>query len=422
MPGFWRALLGREKASQTASVYVQQTSRPHPTPHDFRNFAREAYQLNIIAYRCIALIAESAASVPWTLYRGDDEVEQNELMQRLARPNAMQSGVDWLTEVYSYDLLAGNSYIEQVRAGRSFELYAPRPDRMTIVPGPMGWPSQYVYKVGQKETRFDVDPLTGRSHILHLKHFNPLDDWYGQSPLAAAAYAVDQHNAGSLWNLGLLQNSGRPSGALQYSPREGSESMPDDQFHRLKAEIDEGKGAKGNPGRPMLLDGGLKWVQMALTQADMDWLQGLDKAASYIAQAFNVPEQLVGVPGQQTYSNYREARLALYEDAVLPLVNRYAHALTEWLVRPLLGDQYRLGYDDDNIPALAVRKESQWDRVGKANFLTMNEKRAALGYKPVDGGDVILVGAGQLPLTFAADPPDLTMDVEKAAQLAYGRG
>jgi HK97 family phage portal protein len=344
----------------------------------------------------------------------------------------MQDGVSWRQVLYSYDLLAGNAYLEKAQAGSTIELYTHRPDRMRIVPGATGWPEAYEYRIKGRTYRWEVDPISGASMILHMKHFNPLDDWYGQPPLEAAAYDVDQHNASRKWNLSLLQNGARPSGALVYRPDDGENVLPEEEFNRLKSQLED-QGAR-KAGKPLLLDGGLDWVQMMLSQTDMDWLGGLDKAASYIAQAFNVPEQLVGVPGQQTYNNYKEARQALYEDAVLPLAQRYAAALTEWLVQPELGERYYLSINEDEIPALAGRKEQQFERLNTTKFLTINEKREAIGYPPVEGGDVLFVGASELPLSFAAEPPsigvsedepadepeDTELSVEQAARAAYG--
>ncbi len=409
MPGFWRALLGRgraEKESRTGQVVsVWNVGQAQSTPRDYESFAREAYQRNIVAYRCISLIAEAASNIPWVLYRGDAEVSSHWLLDVLDKPNPMQDRIAFLEALYSFDLLAGNSYTESVIAGRSGELYALRPDRMRVVPGPNGFPMRYEYRVNGRTVPFDIEP--GKAPpVLHMKRFNPLDDYYGQAPIEAAGYSVDQHNEGSKWNLSLLQNGMRPSGALQYEPKEGDQNLTDDQYRMLKNELDEQGSSKA--GRPLLLDGGLKWVQTMLSQHDSDWLSMLDKTASQIAQAYNVPEQLVGVPGQQTYNNYREARLALYEDAVIPLAQRYASAFTEWLVQPLVGPQFRLAINEDDIPALAPRKEMQFDRLDGATFLTTNEKREALGYEPIEGGDTLMVPAGNLPLSFASEPPDLT--------------
>ncbi|MEE4384172.1 MAG: phage portal protein [Pseudomonadales bacterium] len=423
--GFWSALLGRVapevKESRTGPVVsMWNVGRPVHTPRDYESFAKEGYERNIVVYRCISLIAESVATIPWRLYRGDREVVDHPVLEILERPNPLQSRTEFLEASASYDLLAGNLYWERAVAGRSAELYVLRPDRMKVIPGPRGWPEAFQYAAGGRKVRYEVD-LDGTSDVLHLKRFHPRNDWYGMSPLEAAAYAADQHNAAGKWNLGLLQNGARPSGALKYSPREGDQPhMPEDQFRRLRATLDE-QGAKSNrTGRPLLLEGQLEWVQMMLSALEMDWIGGIKLSASQIAQAFQVPEQLVGVEGQQTYNNWREARLALYEDAVMPLARKLAEALTHWFLVPFVGEGYELVVDDDDVPALAVRKELQWDRVGNAPFLTINEKREALGYEPIDGGDTLFVPAGQLPVDFVADPPEL-VPTERAAEAAYGR-
>ncbi len=93
-------------------------------------------------------------------------------------------------------------------------------------------------------------------------------------------------------------------------------------------------------------------------------------------------------PGDNTYSNYREANLALWRQTILPLVARTAQSLTRWLA-PRFGENLRIGYDADAAEALALERESVWDRLNAAQFLTLNEKRAAAGYSPREGGDVL---------------------------------
>lgn len=40
---------------------------------------------------------------------------------------------------------------------------------------------------------------------------------------------------------------------------------------------------------------------------------------------------LLGIPGDNTYSNYQEASRAFWRQTVLPLVNRTARAFSTWL-------------------------------------------------------------------------------------------
>ena len=122
--------------------------------------------------------------------------------------------------------------------------------------------------------------------------FNPLDDYYGLSPLEAAAVAVDTHNAAAKWNKALLDNAARPSGALVYAGPEGA-VMSDAQFERLKKELSDQYQGTANAGRPLLLEGGLDWKAMSLSPKDMDFMEAKHSAAREIALAFGVPPMLL---------------------------------------------------------------------------------------------------------------------------------
>jgi HK97 family phage portal protein len=119
----------------------------------------------------------------------------------------------------------------------------------------------------------------------------------------------------------------------------------------------------------------------------MDFLEAKHTAAREIALAFGVPPMLLGIPGDNTYSNYQEANRVFWRGTVLPLASRVGASLTHWLA-PVFGD-VRLVVDTDDAPALAKDRAAFWEQVGKAAFLTVNEKREAIGYSPVEGGDRI---------------------------------
>jgi hypothetical protein len=216
--------------------------------------------------------------------------------------------------------------------------------------------------------------------ILHLTLFNPLDDHYGMSPLEAAQASLDVHNAASAWNKALLDNAARPSGALVYSAAGGN--LSDEQFERLKAELEAHYQGAANAGRPLLLEGGLDWKGLSLSPKDMDFVEAKHIAAREIALSFGVPPMLLGIPGDNTYSNYAEANRAFYRQTVVPLISRIAAALGNWLGESF-GGNLRLAPDLDEVPALSIEREALWKRVGEASFLTDDEKRAAAGYEPL---------------------------------------
>lgn len=366
------------KASRTGPlIALHREGRPVWTPRDYAALAREGYQRNPVAYRSVRLIAESAASVPWLLYQGGAERTVHPLLDLLARPNPRQAGPEFLEAVYGHLMVAGNAYIEIVSVdGVPRELHALRPDRVKVVPGPEGWPEAWDYTVGERTVRFRVEPGMLRP-ILHLTLFHPLDDHYGMAPLEAAQVCLDVHNAATGWAKALLDNSARPSGALVYQAGEGN--LTDDQFARLKQELEEGFQGARNAGRPLLLEGGLDWKAMGYSPKDMDFLEGKREAAREIALAFGVPPMILGIPGDNTYSNYQEANRAFWRSTLLPLVGRTAASLSAWLGSAFAEDLV-LGVDTDQIDALASERDQLWKRVGEASFLTDDEKRLAVGY------------------------------------------
>ena len=342
---------------------------------------------NAVAYACIHKIASAAASVPWLLYDGATELESHPLLTLLAQPNPQEDSASLFERWYAFLQCAGNAYLEAVTLdGSPRELHVLRPDRMTVVPGARGWPAAYDYTIDARANRITRD-ASGFLPVLHLALFHPLDDYYGLSPLAVAGMAVEVHNAGAAWSKALLDNAARPSGALIYKGPDAAPGLSEEQFARLKRELEDAYQGSANAGRPMVLEGGLDWKAMSYAPSDMDFAATRSQAAREIALAFGVPPMLLGIPGDNTYSNYREANLSFWRQTVLPLVARTSAALTRWLA-PRFGDGLRLGFDADAVDALAEARQLLWDKLTAADFLTVNEKRAAAGYSPIEGGDM----------------------------------
>ncbi|WP_407047991.1 phage portal protein [Methyloraptor flagellatus] len=375
------AVQAEQKSSRVGPlIALQGQGRPLWSPRDYAGLAREGYARNPIVFRAVRMVCEAAASVPLLLYEDDRELTVHPLLDLIARPNPHECGRDLIEGVLGHLLVSGNAYVERVDIdGVPRELYRLRPDRMKLVPGPDGWPEAYEYSVNGRSVRFAVDG-EAPSPILHLKQFHPLDDQYGFAPIEAAQVSLDVHNQASAWAKALLDNSARPSGALVYQAKDGG-NLSDEQFSRLKKELEDGFQGASNAGRPLLLEGGLDWKAMGYSPKDMDFIEAKREAAREIALAFGVPPMLLGIPGDNTYSNYAEANRAFWRLTVLPLVARTTEALTGWL-GPAFGARLRLGWDVDAIEALADERSALWKRLGEATFLDEDEKRLAVGYSP----------------------------------------
>ena len=378
----------------------------------YDDLATDGYSENAIVYRCINEISNNASRVKINLFRGDQELDNHPLLDLLYNPSPTMSQVEWFQALYSYLLISGNNYILSVGGDNTppTELYNLRPDRMKIRSGTRAMPVAYDYMLkGQIVESYIVDQSTGASKVKHIKLFNPLDDYYGMSPMQASSVDIDQHNLANKHNVNLLQNGARPSGAVIFNPKDetgGHVQLSDVQRNQLMNDVNQRFSGTGNAGKPMLLEGDFEWKEMGLSPKDMDFIQLKNMSAKDIALVYGVPSQLIGIPDSQTYSNFAEAKLALYNETIIPLLDRIQGDLNEWLV-PMFNEQgLELRYDIDSIPAMAEQRKRVFESVSagvKDGILTRNEAREQLGYEPIEGADSLLVSANLMPLNLADD-------------------
>jgi HK97 family phage portal protein len=363
---------GRKAALEPARPFLQRMPwlGAAGPPASYEAQVREAYLGNAVAQRCVRLVAEAVGSV----------TVDAEFREAPAPPPAARLVSAQLLETAAMHLLLhGNAFVHIAHdpAGMPARLFALRPERVKVEASGDGWPAAYLYKAGQSARRYAAaDPL-GRAELVHVRFDHPLDDHYGLGCLGAAAPAVAVHNAAARWNRALLDNAARPSGALVYDAGDGSVLAPA-QFERLKAEMAEQFSGSANAGRPMLLEGGLKWQAMGLSPADMDFVEVKAAAAREIALAFGVPPMLVGLPGDSAYANYREAVRSLWRLTVLPMAGRILDSLAEGLAGWWPGLSFAV--DVDQVSALHADRAELWAQVSAADFLSVEEKREMLGF------------------------------------------
>ena len=359
----------------------------------YTQLALEGYKKNVIAFRCISLIARGVSSLPWFTRVNDKEVDKHALTKLMAQPNPTQGGAIFVEALMSYWLISGNSYTRAIGpdTGPPTELWNLRPD-LTRVVGVNGIPVGYAYRTAAGERMFPFDmSKVKNSEILHVKSFNPLDSFYGMSRLEAAAAAIDQHNAAGDWNYSLLRNGASPSGIMTYTAKEGMPSMlSPSEYDQIAEQIQEGHKGPKRAGKMMFLNGNLAYQQTSLSPKDMDFLNAKNTSARDVAAAYNIPPMMVGIVGDATFANYAEARLAAWEDEILIDAIMLRAELNRWLA-PKFGPNVMVDFDADNVPALATRSQILWEKLSKATFLTIDEKREAAGYDPLpEGGDVVL--------------------------------
>lgn len=347
---FQAFLVGNPNASWMGSSYEQ--------------FCTEGYIKNVIAYRCIAIVARSASfiSLKCGLKNNDGifiEDTNHAVIHLLTRPNIYESYYDIMEKIYSYKLIWGNVFlrITSDHCGMPNKLECLRPDRVIVLSNDNGEIIGYRYKNKKQKEDYFINE-NGFCEIIHIKSFNPMNDFYGLSAMESAKYAIDQHNESAKYTKSLLQNSARPSGALIVNATEYNNGgrLTDEQFAKLRDQLYTTHTGTQNNGRPLILEGGLDWKEMSISPKDMDFIETKHSAAREIALAFGVPPQLLGIPGDNTYSNMSEARLSLWEQTIIPLIQDVSKTLERAFGNFLCDSDLIMEFDRSQIADISMKK------------------------------------------------------------------
>ncbi len=412
-------LLSRKSATAAAMV-LYRTGQAAPRVTDPRTLAKEGYQRNPDVLSAITQFTTIAKGIEWGLLRVSrramvkgwtpqrvrlslaqaghlgggkayarkqrllikekvlEPVPEHVLLDLLAQPNPLQDWTDFIEALGGSYKLAGNSFLDMVgpddpRKPPS-ELWLMRPDLTKIIVGDREMPiREYRYGTGVGEPR-------PPERVIHFKTWHPTDDFWGMPPLLAAARRIDWSNAAEDWNLSLMRNGGQRAGALKVE-----HELSEPQRKDLKEWVDTEYMGVDNVGRPLLLEGGMDWMQIAMTPEEASWLAGSEASTRKIAHVLNWPSILLGDSSDRTYSNYQEARKAGILDAVLPFLDMVRNKLNTRLV-PRFGDDLLLTYITDDIEELQEDRDKLWARLDASVELTFDEKRIAKGYPELEGG------------------------------------
>lgn len=413
----WRALAFWKKQRYSAIQQALLLNSATWSSWNFTVFMNEGYRDNNTVRACITHIVLAAQECPIIVKDQNGEVvARSKLLDIINAPNPAQDWKAFLETAIVYHH-GGEAPIWFNGIGPRQELMVLRPDWLELEENPAtGLPNMW---------RYAPDSGNGlnipAADMFNWKAFSPLNRWRGLSPLWAAGYAIDTLNEYNKSNKALLENGVTPSGVLYTDG-----NLEDHVFKRLQDSFDDKYVGSDKKGKPMLLEGGLKWQQLGLSPKDMDFIAGTLAKKQDICETLGVPPQILGIPGSQTFANYMEARAALYEDTVIPMLNSFLSGISRTLKDKAREPGNYLCVDVERVPALESRRAERNKVVDGLKSLKVNEKREAMGYVSDPDGDVILVNASEVPLgmagidNLAGTLPDAN-NPKAASALAYGK-
>lgn len=423
-------------------------------PDNDDTYVKQGYGRNSTVYSLVNIITRAATTIPFQVYEKKNEndlkrykaitsntldnnsiyqakklqkhalieLQHTELHELLNRPNPAQSYNSWLTELVAFGKLTGNRYIYGLgpdtgaNVGRYTELYALPSQIVEIVSGGLMQP------VKEYRIEYNGNYSMPAEDVLHIKDFNPYYDGtgshlYGQSPLAAGLRTLTANNEAVTTGVKYLQNQ-TARGLLMADEGDLNEV----QAQQLKDKFRQQYQGSGNAGDVIITPKKLSWVNFGLNASDVSLIEQYNASIKDLCNIYGVPVQLLNNTEATTYNNMKEAKKALYQNAVIPELIKLRDELNRWLT-PKFGDNLFIDFDFTSIPELQEENDKVVDQLNKAWWLTPNEKRAVMNYgvdEDTPALDDYYVPSNLLPIDNSdVDFPDPVppMDVEEQKKL-----
>lgn len=346
-------------------------------------------------YACVQARSEDVGNINIKVLKNGEEVESGELIDLLYKVNPYMTKKELFSGTQAFLDLEGNAFWFLARDGQGQgkvrEIYLLRPDRVRVVQSkenPLEV-SGYVYvqKDGQK-VPFD------KNQVLHFKNFNPNAEHpfphRGMGVVEAAIWSIDTDNETRQWNYSFFKNSARPSGII-----EKDTAIDEDEFKRVKAQIEQAYQGSQNAHKTMFLTDGMKWKDVGVTQRDMDFVEQRRFGRDEILAMFRVPKSVIGIVEDVNRANAEASDYVFASRTVKPLMENIISYLNEFLV-PEFGDNLELSYEDPVPEARDIIVNEYVQGVDK--WLTRNEIRKREGLPPIDNGDVLYGALGNVPV------------------------
>jgi len=349
-------------------------------------------------YTCVNAIADDVATIELELEHFEHgdwvSVQQNMVLDLLKNTNQFDTFSDLIIQTQSFLELDGNAfwYLPKGEAtGKPGEIWTLYPNRVTLSTSEDKVVSGYIY-TNQKGEAVPFTP----DEIIHFKKFNPLNRFRGMGTVQASAVAIDIDNYSAQFNRNFFFNAAVPSAVLKTSGE-----LTDEQFQRIKAEWDSRYTGTQNAHRLAILQNGLDYQPIGLSQKDMQFLEQRKFSRDEILAIFRIPKTILGISDDVNRANAETGDYVFAKRVIKPRMSFLVDRLNESLLPLFKMDdrEWRFSFDDP-VPEnedQEIRKYTASLTLGSA-WMTPNEVRAEEGLPPIENGDSLLIPLNAMPL------------------------
>lgn len=394
------------------------------------------YGVAVWVYICVYEIALSASSIEFKLFQGKgkkklgessngkpakqdpskmEELFDHPLMQLLDKPNPWMSGSDFINATFTYLELRGNCYYLLVnKPGKIFvgspplELYILNPDRVGIIPHKDKYIQGYRYEVDGQYIRYEPED------VIHLKYFNPTNEYYGQSPLEALQDTIFSERNAIIYNSAFYKNSSMPPGVLK-----ADKALDDKAYRRLKREWQQAMAGAHNKHKTAILPEGLDYKVISINQKDAEFINSRMMNRAEVMAAYGVPPVIAGLE-TLSYATAQIQQQVYWSKTILPKFKYLLKRLNAQLL-PLYDENLLLQGAFEDIPALQLDEGIKTQKAVasfQSGLASQNEARELMGFDSLgSAGDKFYLPMNLVPQDELLNPtPPVTPAVLPAEQ------
>lgn len=366
------------------------------SPEMSKSVMLEQYRKSLYVFACINRIAVKTASIPFELYRilnskGDvQEITTHPILDLLYSVNPFQTKTEFIETTVINLKCTGDAFWFKVRnnGGKVVELWNLRPDFMTVLTDPVN------FIRGYKFSKADGSVVTfAPEEIVHFKYPDPLNQYLGLSPIHAAQKRILTEEYATKWQADFFLNSARPDGLIKNKETTLTREQKDD----IRENWNKRHGGLDNSYKVAILEGGLEYQLISLTQKEMDYIESLKFTRDDILVALGVPKPIVSVTDDVNRANAETAMAIFLTETIKPEVDRLAEKINEQMIAPDFGEEFYVEAEDPT-PANRELELKEYSEGIVNRYLLINEVRAKEGLPPIKGGWSIYGQLTEIPM------------------------
>lgn len=347
---------------------------------DKRKLIEQGYERNAPFYAAANIIAQTVADIPvYVDAHKNGKVIQTTEHPILALMERDMSRTEFIERLTLYLVVTGETYAQIVFAERP-----KRPLGLICVPSQNMNPIMGDYRNPIAGYEYEDKTLIkfGKEEIIFISRPSLRDYFQGFSAGVPLSELIDLNNAAITWNKNVALAGGIPM-IIAKGP-----ALTKEEANRARDAWEQQSGSN-NSHRLKFISDNVTLEKLNDKPHDAEWSKAVEQSMRMIFMAFGVSSELMNDAGNKTYSNYREARKALYMEASIPMARKIYGAITK-AVSKYYEDKPIIRLDVDKIESIQEDRGYAVERLTKAvlaGIITPNEAREELNYAPKNGGD-----------------------------------